>query len=300
MSGALWAFGAGIGFGVFQSLNRRAVQGMGVMMATFLQLFVSALVLAGASLLTEDVSRLTSAPRIAWINFALAGLLHFFIGWTFLNASQKRIGAARTSSLIATTPLFGAIIAAIALREFPSLLTIAAILIIVGGVYVVNELKAKAEAPGTPADPRTQGWRSVTFGLAAALCWSLSPIFIRGGLAVADSPLLGVTVGITVSALAYAALLLLSRLRAPLQPMSLDSLYFKLVAAVLVGLSTWVRWIALGLAPVALVLAISLVSVPVVNFLSPILVGRSVERVNRQVWLGSSMVVGGSLFLIVT
>lgn len=301
MTGAAWALTAGIGFGMFQVLNRRAVRGMGVLLATFLQLLVSALVLTLASVLTQDVGLLLRAPPQAWIQFALAGLLHFFIGWTFMNASQKRIGAARTGSLIATTPLFAAVSAAVFLQELPDLLTVTAIVVIIAGVYVVNELRhSNPGSAHSSADSQAGGWRSIRFGLAAAFCWSLSPIFIREGLKSLDSPLLGVTVGITVSALAYAVLLLGRRLRAPLPPTSLDSIYFKLAAGVLVGLSTWMRWVALDLAPVALVLAITLVSVPVVNLLSPVVVGRSVERVTRQIWLGSSLVVGGTLVLILS
>ncbi len=87
MSGALWAVAAGVGFGVFQTLNRRAVQGMDVYVATFLQLLISALVLAAASLVTENLALLSQASIWAWINFSLAGFFHFFIGWTLLNAN---------------------------------------------------------------------------------------------------------------------------------------------------------------------------------------------------------------------
>ena len=66
----------------------------------------------------------------------------------------------------------------------------------------------------------------------------------------------------------------------------------------LVGLATWTRWVALDLAPVAIVLALSLVSVPVVNLLSPLMVGRDLERVTIQVWLGSGLIIGGSLAII--
>jgi uncharacterized membrane protein len=78
----------------------------------------------------------------------------------------------------------------------------------------------------------------------------------------------------------------------------MDALSFKLLAGVLVGLSTWARWIALDLAEVATVLALSLVSVPIVNLFSPLLVGRQLERVTAQVWLGSSLIIGGSLLAI--
>jgi len=113
MAGALWAITAGVGFGLFQTFNRQAVRGMDVYVSTFMQLVVSACILIAISLLTQDAGDLFRASPLTWLNFTLAGFFHFLIGWTFLNASQKRIGAARTSSLIGTTPLFAAIFAAL-------------------------------------------------------------------------------------------------------------------------------------------------------------------------------------------
>lgn len=301
MSGAFWAVAAGVGFGVFQTLNRRAVQGMDVYVATFLQLLVSALVLAAISAVTEDLALVSHASIWAWINFSLAGFFHFFIGWTLLNASQKKIGAARTGSLIGTTPLFGAVVAALTLAEFPTVITIAGILLIVGGVYLVNYANIRRSVPATNVGgggPIATGWRSLLLGLAAAICWSISPLFIRHGLAELPSPILGVTIGISACVLGYALVLALRGSRTPFTSFSTDALAFKLIAALLVGLSTWARWVALDLSSVALVLALSLVSVPVVNVLSPLLVGHHIEQVTGQVWLGSALIVGGSLVLI--
>jgi drug/metabolite transporter (DMT)-like permease len=311
MTGALWAIVAGVGFGVFQTLNRRAVRGMDVYTATFMQLFVSAIVLTIISLVTEDMALLGQASIWAWINFSLAGFLHFFVGWTFLNASQKLIGAARTGSLIGTTPLFGALFAAIILAEIPTLSSIAGILLIVFGVYLVNYARIYVTAPvslvagrgGNPtatpaAEGHATGLGSLRLGLAAAICWSLSPAFIRAGLAELSSPIIGVTIGIVASVLGYAIVLGVRGWRSSIGSITTDALAFKLIAAVLVGLATWARWIALDLAPVAVVLALSLVSVPVVNILSPLVVGRDLEQVTAQVWLGSGLIVGGSLILI--
>ena len=310
MTGALWAVVAGLGFGTFQSLNRRGVKDMDVFLATFLQLLVSAIVLGIICVVGEDLSLLRSAPLTALLNFGLAGFVHFFMGWTFLNASQKHIGAARTGSLIGTTPLIGALIAMVTLGEVPSLLTVAAIVLISLGVYFVNSVKVNApmpvmsDGPALVDDPpesvllQPTGFRSLLLGLAAALCWSTSPIFIRRGLAGLPSPVLGVTVGMAASALGYGVALAVRSLRTSIGPVTTDGLTFKLVAALLVGLSTWMRWIALDMAGVAVVLALSLVSVPVVNFLSPLIVGRQHERVTAQVWSGSGLIIGGSLLLI--
>ena len=111
---------------------------MGVYLATFVQLVTSFVVLGGISLATEDLGILGNVSISTILNFAAAGFFHFFLGWTFLNASQKRIGAARTSPLIGTTPLFATVIAALTLREFPSFLALLGIGLIVIGAYVIS------------------------------------------------------------------------------------------------------------------------------------------------------------------
>ena len=308
MTGALWAVFSGIGFGVFQSFNRRAVQGMDVYVATFLQLLVSAVVLVLLTLVTDSWTMVGSLTGTAVLNFALAGILHFFIGWTFLNASQKAIGAARTSSLIGTIPIFGALFALMTLGELPTLWGTVGIGAIVMGVYLVNDAKihqgglvakqALVANPQPPIEGQAIGWRSLRLGLAAALCWSFSPTFIRYGLAEVDDPLLGVTVGIVASALGYALVLGARSRMNKVGAVSLDALGYKVLAAVLVAVATWMRWISLDLIAVAVALALSLTSVPTVNFLSPLISGRHLERVTTQVWLGSGVIIGGSLVLI--
>jgi uncharacterized membrane protein len=77
-----------------------------------------------------------------------------------------------------------------------------------------------------------------------------------------------------------------------------EALVIKLVAGILVGLSTWARWAALDSAAVAVVLTLNLLSVPVVLIGAPLVSGRHVEHVTARVWLGAALVVGGSLLLI--
>ena len=108
----------------------------------------------------------------------------------------------------------------------------------------------------------------------------------------------GVTIGITACMLGYGLALAVRSLTSPLSAISTDAFALKVMAGLLVGLSTWARWVALDLAPVAMVLALSMVSVPMVNVLSPLLVGQHLEQVTAQVWLGSALIMGGSLMLI--
>jgi hypothetical protein len=51
---------------------------------------------------------------------------------------------------------------------------------------------------------------------------------------------------------------------------------------------------------VAVVLALNLLSIPVVLLVSPLIAGRHAEHVTPRVWAGAALVVAGSLLLIVT
>ena len=293
MTGPALAAAAGLGFGVFQTLNRRAVGGMkDAYLATFLQLVVALGVLVVASLATEDLGLLGEATALSLFYFSLAGIIHFSLGWTLLNMSQMRIGAARTSPLLATTAVFGAAIAVVILQEVPGWPVWLGVLIVTAGALCVSLEPVSEEGWGV-------SWKDALPGLATALAWATSPILIKEALEGLPSPLLGLTLGMLVAVLAYAVAL-------PLRPAvegpalgSWVSLTFKLLAGLMVGLSVWARWAALDYTSIAVVLALSLLSIPIVLLLSPLLMGRHVERVTPQIWLGATLVIVGGLVLVI-
>ena len=289
MTAALWAVASGVGFGLFQSLNRRALVDIeDPYVSTFINLVIAALALLALALATEDLSQLLDAGAWPLIAFAAAGVVHFLLGWTFLNLSQRRIGAARTSPLLTMAPLFALVVAAIMLGQLPGALALAAIVPMVLGAYLVAG--GGGEARGTDALP----------GLACAFMWAVSPVFTIEGLEGLDSPLLGVTLGMVASVAAYGLFLGGRRQSLRGTVIARDALAFKVLAGVLVALATWWRWLAIDGTDVAVVLALALVSVPIVLFLSPLLVGRHLERVTRKVWIGAALVVAGALTLIAT
>jgi drug/metabolite transporter (DMT)-like permease len=308
MTGVLWAAAAGVGFGLFQSVNRAALRDLGVLESTFLQLLISAAILSAVSLVTEDVGDIAAAPPSAVVWFAVAGLIHFAVGWTLLNASQKRIGAARTSPLIATTPLFGAAVAALTLDERPEATSWIGIAVIVAGVYVVSagrirskqRVGTRMESGAGPAGgvAGRLSLAAIGFGLGTAMCWAVSPVFIRLGLDRLPSPLLGVSISLLAAVAAYGVALVVRGVRIRPSTWSRGSLAWKLAAGVLVGLSTWTRWYALSVVDVAVVLGLGLLSVPTVLIVAPLISGRDVERVTVPVAAGSALVVAGALVLI--
>ena len=311
MSGVLWAAVAGVLFGLFQSVNRGTLVEMDVYESTLIQLLVSTIVLLAVMVPAGDLARLQGVPALAYVDFGLAGLVHFLGGWTLLNMSQKRVGAARTSPLLATVPLFGAVLALLTLDETPGAVSLLGMGTIVAGVYVVQAerirrpARVRSGAPGIASGPpdrdpeplRTRLAAS-SYGLGAALAWAISPVFIRKGLDRYDSPLIGVAIGVAIATGAYALLIAVRGRRSAPGSVPRPALSWKVVAGVLVGLATWTRWYALSLTPVAVVLSLGLLSVPTVIVLAPILAGRHLERVTASLVAGSTLVVAGALILI--
>jgi drug/metabolite transporter (DMT)-like permease len=289
VSGVLWATASGIGFGVFQSLNRRAIRGIeDPWVSTFLQLSVATGVLVVASLLSEDLSQLEDATGKAIALFAAAGVVHFVLGWLFLNVSQMRIGASRTAPLITLTPLFGIVLAAVTLGELPSAGVLVAIVPIMVGAWLL----ASRGGGGVRIE------RDTIFAFGTAFMWALSAVLTVEALEGLDSPLLGVTLGLLAATVALAgALAARGSLRA-VRSIATGTLALKLSAAVLVAFATWFRLLALGETDVAVVLATNLVAVPITLVLAPLMVGRHLERVDARVWGGGLLVVLGVLALI--
>jgi drug/metabolite transporter (DMT)-like permease len=291
VSGTVVAAASGIGFGLFQTLNIRAVRGMDPFASTFLQIAVAAVALLAASVISGGVAEVGSAPGSALLWFAAAGVLHFVAGWTLLNVSQKRIGASRTSPLLTTVPLFGIAIAALTVGQLPHAVELPAIALIVLGAYVVVSRGAGGRPTRLP---------DALPALCCALCWALSPALTVRGLEDLADPLLGLTLGLVVSVLGYAVAFALWRRDLGLRTAGREALAIKLLAGVLVALSTWGRWAALDSTTVAVVLALNLLSIPVVLVASPLTAGRHVEHVTLRVWAGAALVVAGSLLLILT
>ena len=290
MSGAVVAAASGVGFGLFQTLNIRAVRGMDPFASTFLQIAVAAVALLAACVVSGGLAALDGAPAASLAWFAGAGVLHFVTGWTLLNISQKRIGAARTSPLLTSVPLFGIVLAAVTVGQLPEAVELPAIALMVVGGYVVVS-RGAGGGPARPADALP--------ALGCALCWALSPAMTVRGLDGLDDPLVGLTLGLLVSVVGYTLAFAVSRRDVGLRTAGRSALALKLVTGVLVGLSTWGRWAALDRTTVAVVLALNLLSIPVVLLASPLVAGRHAEHVTGRVWAGAGLVVSGSLLLIV-
>ena len=135
-------------------------------------------------------------------------------------------------------------------------------------------------------------------GLGTALCFSSSSIFIRYGLETIPSPLIGVTIGMVFCTFAY-GLIMLVRFRKQTEEekkisYSKQAILLLLFGGIFLGFGTLSRWIAIDLAPIAIVIGLSGLTVPVVLMLSPILMGRNLENVTVRIWIGAGLVIIGA------
>ena len=131
-----------------------------------------------------------------------------------------------------------------------------------------------------------------------AICFSSSSIFIRYGLETIPSPLIGVTIGMVFCTFAY-GLILLVRFRKKTEEekkisYSRQGILLLLFGGIFLGFGTLSRWIAIDLAPIAIVIGLSGLTVPVVLMLSPILMGRNLENVTVRIWIGAGLVIIGA------
>lgn len=290
MTGLAAALIAGVGFGVFQAVNRRANQLVDAYRGTFGLLVIAVVVLAVSAVATQDLAPVAEAPLWSFAAFAGAGIVHFFFGWTFLGLSQQRIGASRTGVAIAATPLIGSVLAAVVLDEPLPGLTVVGVLAVVVGVALIAT-RATTEGLRQTEVP----W----FALGAALSWGSSPLFIRWGLSGLPIPLFGVTVGLAAAAALYAIVLGLSlpnlaggspRAAAP----------WIGLGAIIVGVAITSQWIAFDLIEISVAITLMQVSTPVVVFTAPFIVGTELEALTWRLVAGMIAVVGGSVLVVLT
>jgi DME family drug/metabolite transporter len=289
VSGAVWAVIAGIAFGVFQPLNRRVNRDLDPYACTFLVLATGAILVIGLAIATSDLDLLRSAPPAAFGWFGIAGVIQFAGGWTMVSLSQRRDGAAKTGAAAGAMPVISTLLAAIFLSELPPVITVLGVLLVVGGVTV---LSFRHE---TGIDIRAVPW----FGVLAATCWALSPVFVRFGREGLSDPLLGVAVGFLSAFVVYAvALVATGRWR------HLGSVLPRRWALILAGLAIAVaigaQWTSCDLIEIAIATSIMQISVPIVVVTAPLIVGTEFEKVTVPLVIGTILVVGGSTLTVLT
>jgi drug/metabolite transporter (DMT)-like permease len=311
--GVFWSLIMAAFFGFSQLSTRKGLVNIAVDQGTFIMILVSTILMAVPFFWLDGLTLTREANWVGLAYFISAGLVHFVGGFTLMNLSISTIGAARTGSLIATTPLFATFLAAFALNELINLPLIIGVVVVISGVRLIASSKAPKSAQPTSAPQRsaaavgiTAGNLNVvnqvgasTFGLLAALSWGVTPVLIKKGLETLPSPVVGVALSMAAAGLAYALILgLRGRLWPTFAYLRESGGRWQIAAGVLVGLGTLARWLALSFTTAAIVTTLSRGSLLITVGLGSKLLGKDLEPINKQVVWGAVLIVIGATIVV--
>ena len=287
-AGVTWALVAAVGFGFTQTMNRKANLLVGPFRAAFGLLVMVEVLLIIRTAIVGEFALLADAPISALAAFSTSAVIHYAVAWTLLAFSQQQIGVARTGAVTSAAPLVGTILAAIVLGESLTAWTAVGVVLVVVGVALVSVSRAAGVS---------ERWVAPTFGLGVAICWGVSPMFIRRGLEHVDAPVLGLTIGLGVSLVIHAAMLTLLGLwkRTPGNPAARKWMFIGgFTGAIGIG----AQWISFGLTTIAIAITVQQMAVLVVVILAPIMFDAAFERINLKLALGTAAVLAGSVAVV--
>jgi drug/metabolite transporter (DMT)-like permease len=159
------------------------------------------------------------------------------------------------------------------------------------GVVAVTAGVAVVAASRRPA--RGAASSNPLLALSATACFSVSPLFARLGLADFDHPLVGLTVGMAVTApvLLVAARLATHRWVTP--PRQIWP--WLLSGGAMAALAFTAQWTAYTLIPVGAAIALQQLNTPLVLFAGPPLLRAPSERITASLMSGTVLIVAGAV-----
>lgn len=287
--GELLSLVSGILFGSSNVFTRRGVHRAGESFSALPVSITIGIIFIFIALLTSG--GLGGLRHLSWLGMAslgAAGILHFVIGRALNYTSLRLIGANRAQPLISFNIVIAIVFGLIFLAETMTFYLAAGILAVFFGVILI----------GSSAEGFTKGTRlgkpvllkGVLCGLAAGLCYGISPLLIKIGLRELGSPIAGSLVSHLAAGLVVAIVLVNTRYRSHLVNLKKDALTPMLYGGTALAVGQVLRYIALGLVPINVVIPLTTVdtiSVPVLSYF-----------INRKIEVFSPKVLGGTFAIM--
>lgn len=154
--------------------------------------------------------------------------------------------------------------------------------------------------PAAATRPGSRSSVGYVFGALTAVCWGVSPILIRRGLADLPSALWGITIGLTTASVVVVAWNAVRRRRvdAPARWPRGAALAFMVLGGLLAAVGTVSRTRAIDLAPVAVAISLAQTTSLFTLAFVPMFLGRHRERVTLRLVAGAALVVVGSSLIV--
>ena len=318
MLGALIALMSAFAFSFHSVLIRRGVVHASAAHGAFITVILGVPLFFIATLIAGQLPHAGDLTLRAWALLAAAGVVHFVVGRFFNYKAIDAIGAARAGPIQSLSLPYSIIVAMIFLGETLTPLMVVGIVLIFIGPAVMVERKKKPAAVDAAAAPTASAahssaastttaaapivqMRQLEGYVSASLCsiaYGTSPILIRAALEGHS----GLSVlGGMVSYSAAAAFLLLS-LVVPARRDYLNAFRPATVrafagAGVAIFLAQCLRFIALSIAPVAVVSTLQRSSA-IFTLLCTWFLNRHLELINLRLVVSILISVAGTLLLV--
>jgi drug/metabolite transporter, DME family len=283
VSPAVLALGAALGFALAGILLRRALVFSTPRTAALVSVTFTAICVWAAALVSAPLALLFTW---AVLPFVAAGIAAPGIGRLMLYTGVGRVGAARTSAMVASTPFFSVAMATALLGEHPTpSMLVGAACVVAGGVLLATRVR----------DERPWRRRDLLFPVLAAASFGLRDIFVRSGLTQYPHPLIAAAVATGTSVVVMWALAAAGGRRAFALPRA--GLGFMAIAGVCESVAYVTMLRALAVGDVSLVSPLAHAQ-PFFTVALALLFLRDLERVTWRVVVASALVVAGAVVLV--
>lgn len=222
--------------------------------------------------------------------FTAAGLASGLFGRVCQYVSTRRIGASKTSPVVASAGLVSAALAVAILNESVTPVRLLGILLVVAGVSVTS-LETAAEASG---GTRREAGLMMLAPVGAAVFYGVEPVFVKLGLRRGTPALVGLAVMAVAAAVAFLGYRWAQGKRGLSVPTGGAGFRWS-VAAGVVGAVAYLAYLgALSVAPVVVVLPVFQTTPLLVAALSFVFLTRRLEAVTWRLGAAAAMVVAGA------
>ena len=318
MLGVVLAILSSFSFSLNGVMSRRGLAVASASAGAFVTVIIGVPMFLFAALVTGQLFRAGDVSGLGFLLLSTAGILHFGLGRYFNYRSMAAIGATRTGPIQSFTAPYAILVAYLLLDEGVTLLMgVGIVLVLVGPAVMVERTGAPARQPVPPrgaSDTETASDTPPSSGTAPAFqlrqaegylfallsvgAYGTSPIMIRAALEGATNlSVLGGAIAYTAAATALIVTLLLPGRRGLITAMRPSTVRLFLGAGFFVFLAQMLRFIALSLAPVAVVTPLMRLS-GVFTLILSWTFNRHLEKITLRVVLGIAVSLVGSVMLV--
>jgi len=236
-----------------------------------------------------------TSSSLVW--FVGAGLVGTVLGRICMYTSISRIGASRTSPIVASWALISSLLGVVFLNESLTILRKVGVILVVIGVGLIARETNREESRDLS---RYRAIIGLGIPIGAAVAFGSEPIFANFGFKEGTPAPVGLVVKIVAGTLGFALYLRWEdSLPSPRIVRETNTRWF-LVAGLASSLSLLLYYVALSLAPVSIVVPILASNTLFVVVISRVFMPERLERVTWQLGIGATVVVSGVIMITIS